>query len=282
VLVYHDASVFELDSAPIQKYDDVVVINTKIQPRRGRFSLVQCYLDAVNWLFHHHIDFDWLCNLSGQDYPIQPLSEIEEYLFTTSYDGFIEYFDALSTENSSLWQHQEGISRYFYQYRWLFDVSTDWLRTLSKPVKIIVNHGQTFLKIQTTYGIAVGVRANPSPFDSDLICYVGSDFKTLSKKCVQFIYETFKENGSLVEYYRKTCLPEESFVQTILVNSKKFNLLNDNKRFIKWGNQSQGHPQLLVTTDYLSLTKTDAHFARKFDCNKDSNILDLLDCKILS
>jgi len=32
---------------------------------------MQGYLDALDWLFSHQIDFDWLINITGQDYPTQ-------------------------------------------------------------------------------------------------------------------------------------------------------------------------------------------------------------------
>jgi hypothetical protein len=44
-------------------------------------------LNAVNWLFEKNSNFDWLINLTGQDYPTQTLSETEDFLAKTDCDG---------------------------------------------------------------------------------------------------------------------------------------------------------------------------------------------------
>lgn len=281
ILVSHDASNFTLESEPISHLSDVKIINSKVKPRRGRFSLIESYLESISWLIEEKIDFKWLCNITGQDYPIKPLCEIEQYLLNTNYDGFLESFQALSTESDNPWGYIEGSIRYRYHHYWITNVTAPWQRIMLKPLKSIVNSTQPLLRLQTTYGISAGVLAASSPFEHRFVCYGGSDFKTLSKKCIQFIFDTYRDNKEIVNYYRKTCMPEESFAQTILLNDSQFNLLNDNKRFIKWQIQDQGHPGILTKSDLEDLLSSDCHFARKFDIQRDHEILDLLDKSIL-
>ena len=97
VLISHDFTGCNLSPAPLRELSGVELIKTQIKGRRGQFSLVQTYLDAINWLFSRNVKFDWLCYLSSQDYPTQHLSKIEKFLTETSYDGFLEYFDAFSS-----------------------------------------------------------------------------------------------------------------------------------------------------------------------------------------
>ncbi len=85
-----------------------------------------------------------------------------------------------------------------------------------------------------------------------------------------------------MEYYQKTVVPEESFVQTILVNNKKLNLVNDDKRYIDYTNAIAGSPRTLTVQDYATITKGNFHFARKFDLKQDAEILDKLDSLIFT
>lgn len=89
------------------------------------------------------------------------------------------------------------------------------------------------------------------------------------------------KNPELVSYLKKTIAPDESFIQTILVNSGLFNLFNVHKRYFKFPSGA-GHPQIITKDKYSQITDGDFHFARKFDSEVDSQILDMLDDSILS
>jgi len=70
ILISHNFTSSYLDVAHLQNLSkEVVVISGK--GGRGNFSLMQGYLDAVDWLFSHNTKFDWLINITGQDYPTQ-------------------------------------------------------------------------------------------------------------------------------------------------------------------------------------------------------------------
>jgi hypothetical protein len=280
ILISHDLGGCDLSPAPLRNLSGVELIKTKSKVRRGRFSLAQVYLDAISWLFNHNVEFDWLCYLSGQDYPTQPLLKIEKFLAETSYDGFLEYFDALSQQGNP-WGIREGSDRYLYQYQWFTESLFPWQRFLFKVPRAVINNLQPLIRVNTSYGLSVGIRATSSPFNEHFRCYAGSEFKTLSKKCVQYLHQYLEENTDLINFYKKACIADESLVQSILVNSGKFNICNNNKRYIDWTGNRGGHPKILTIEDYPSLIEDDIHFARKFDIHLDSQILDMLDKRIL-
>lgn len=279
VLISHDTKGCYLDISRLCNLPQVEIING--EGGRGDFSIIQGYLDAIDWLFSHKIQFDWLFNISAQDYPTQPLSQIERFLTETKYDGFLHYFDALSNSKQNPWGSQQGCDRYLYQY-WRSNrnllISQ---RALIKLSKIIINSVQNSIRINSSYGLMIGFRSNSPPFNKNFACYAGSYFHTLSRKCVEYLYKYCKHDISITEYYKKSCIPDESFIQTILVNSHLFNFCNNNKRYVDWTKKGFGHPQILTTKDYPFLVQGDFHFARKFDIQKDSKILDLLDTNIL-
>ena len=57
----------------------------------GDFSHLDRYFAAVDWLDEHGVQFDWLQNLTGQDYPLQPMSDIERALAHSEVDGYLQY-----------------------------------------------------------------------------------------------------------------------------------------------------------------------------------------------
>ncbi|GAA6614598.1 beta-1,6-N-acetylglucosaminyltransferase [Scytonema sp. NUACC26] len=277
IIVSHDFSSSQLDEKQLNHLPEVYLVSGL--GGRGNFSIIEGYLNAIDWLFKNKIEFDWLTNLSGQDYPTQHLSEINNFLSNTYYEGFLEYFKVFSTE--SHWSLREGYTRYLYKYHkikfiaQLPDRVKDWLA----PIKII-NYVQPFLRINIAFGM-IGLKRKPI-FKENLVCYGGSFFCTLSKKCIEYLYNFSKSNRNIIDYYQEVNVPEESFLQTVLINSHLFKLCNDNKFYIDFTGTRNGRPRLLSTEDYASIVKSDTYFARKFDLDKDRQILDLLDNRILS
>lgn len=271
IIISHDFKNCDLDVKRLN-YQGIKVFNGR--GGRGNFSSVQSYLNAVEYLIDNHIKFDWLIYLSGQDYPIKPIYEIDKFLSQTDYDGFVEYFNVFSL--LSHWSIQEGQSRYLFKYQSLDILKRmpSWLKQLCVPIKVI-NYLQPFFRINLAYEM-LGIRRKPL-FNQDFICYGGSFFTTLSKKCIEYLHSFCKNHPEVIEYYQQVCVSDESFLQTILVNSRKFNLCNDNKLYFDFSKTKNGRPKILNISDYNAIIHSDAHFARKFDMDKDRIILDILD-----
>ncbi|MBW4440429.1 MAG: beta-1,6-N-acetylglucosaminyltransferase [Plectolyngbya sp. WJT66-NPBG17] len=271
VLVSHDFTNCELKRSTFADLSDVAIIASR--GGRGNFSIVQSYLDAIKWLLDSGSDFSWLLNLSGQDYPIQPLSQVEQSLFQSDYDGFVHHFEVFSKQ--SPWKRNEGYTRYHYRYRVLVNSLPEWQKELLKPAKIL-NYIQPFFRVNFSYGITLGLKISP-PFTQDFVCYGGSFLCTLSRNCVEYLQKFVESNPDIIDYYKGVAIPDECFIQTILVNSNLFKLSNDCKRYFDFSQTRNGHPRILSSNDFPALIESQAHFARKFDPMVDSNILDLID-----
>ncbi|MGF1677383.1 MAG: beta-1,6-N-acetylglucosaminyltransferase [Rivularia sp. (in: cyanobacteria)] len=275
IIISHDFSKCNLDEDGLEKRGVKVLKSNG--GKRGDFFVIQSYLNGIKWLIDHKIEYDWLIYLSGQDYPIKPISEIEYFLSKTDYDGFMECFNVFSPE--SHWSMREGKNRYLFKYKNI-DLLTKfphWLKQLLVPIKII-NYLQPFFRINLAYEM-FGVRRK-SFFNQEFICYGGSSFTTLSQKCVDYLYRFCEIHPEVVEYYQEVCNSDESFIQTILINSGKFNLCNHNKRYFDFSETKNGRPKILTIDDYHAILQSNAHFARKFDICKDEKILDILDKQI--
>lgn len=271
IILSHDPRNCNVDVSRLERIPGVRVQFATAD--RGDFSLVENYFSAVDWLLNNNIDFDWLIKLSAQDYPTQPISEIEYYLSKTQYDGFMEYFKVFSPE--SHWSMKEGSGRYLYRYKKIPLSLPKWLFSALKSTRI-VNHLQKLFRIDFEYGLRFGLRPKPI-FNSNFQCYGGLFFTILSKECINYLYSFYQNNPHIVDYYKETLIPEESLIQTILVNSKKFKFYNECKHYIDFSNSIHGHPKILTENDYDAMTQENYFFARKFDLNLDSNIFDILD-----
>lgn len=269
ILLSHDFSSCDLDLKRLARFSRIEVLKRYRSARRGDDSVLQIYFDAVNWLYEHHCDFDWLVCLSGQDYPIRPIAEIEEFLATTEYDGFMRHWEILSDD--SLLGKAAGRKRFFAQYITLPQWSKWWLRKMCYVEPFIPG-----LKVQWRFA-AIGLEARATPFNEQFKCYGGWYWNTLSRKCLDYLRNYLQEYPEVWQYYRQTLAPEESLPATVLVNSQQFNLCNDSLRYLKFPASLFGYARSLTVADYPELVRSQAHFARKLDLESDSEIFDLLD-----
>ena len=269
VLISHDFNCCQLDLSSLKQFSGIELIARNKSARRGDSSVLTIYLDAIDWLYKHHCNFDWLICLSGQDYPIQPIPQIEAFLASTEYDGFIDYWDVLSEK--SPWGKEAGRKRFFTQYISLPLWTKWWLRKISRIEPFI-----PYLQVQWRFAL-IGLKAKSVPFTDDFKCYGGWYWNTLSKKCIDFSRNYLEENPELLKFYQKTLAPEESLIATVLVNSDRFKLKNDCLRYFDFPSQLFGYAQSLTVDNYEELACSSSHFARKFESESDGKILDLLD-----
>ncbi|MCU0536893.1 MAG: core-2/I-branching enzyme [Hydrococcus sp. Prado102] len=278
IVIGHDFTSCSLDITPLQDLEDIHLLKIEFRAIRGDFSLLQPYLMAIDWLVETKFEFDWLVYLSGQDYLTQASSDFETFLATTDYDGFIRYWDVFSPQ--SPWRKEKALRRYYYQYYRLPDSMQVVLESISKIIKSLKLEKVVPMQFFLTYGSLIGFQSRSHPFNENFKCYGGSQWHTLSRRCFEYLREFIKNHPELVIYYKKTVVPDESFVQSILVNSQKFNLCNDNKQYFDNHQQPGGHARILTTEDYVTLINGNFYFARKFDLERNSQILDQLDAKI--
>jgi hypothetical protein len=183
--------------------------------------------------------------LSGQDYPIKSNQYIHEFFDKNSDKNFIDYF-ALNAKN--IWMHDEGqfnVERrtdLFFGYR---------SRGFFLPVKRKIPYGYV------GYGCIA--------------------WWSLTRECVEYIAGFIENNKKFMDFIRHTYLPEEIFFSTLLANSPlRHTLVNKTLRHINIPST-----ELLTLKDFQSLEASPDLFARKFDVNIDTVILDEIDQKLL-
>jgi hypothetical protein len=235
----------------------------------GDFTHIDRYLAAVRHLDAVGEHFDWICNLSGQDYPVTHLDTVERELASTSYDALVELFPVFAPE--SHWSRRTALTRYHYRYRSVgtpserFHARTRWLAA--------VNRVQPWVRFSPAYA-RLG-RRTAWPFDGDLTCYGGSFFTNLSRRALDTLVQFVDERPEVVAWARGVLAPEEMFVQTVLANSPGLRLQADNRRYYDFAGSVGNHPRVLDLSDVATVVAGDAWFARKF--TPDSPALDAID-----
>lgn len=241
--------------------------------RRGYLSLLEPYLRGVDWLRQRGLDFDWLVYLSGQDYPTLPLARSEAMLEHSACDGYLRSWPAFAADTP--WgRPKQGQRRYGFRYRDLPAAAMPLLRLLRG-----MNGVQSLFHVHLVYGPRLGLRRRV-PLAGAGVCYGGWQWTTLRRACAEYVADTPRREPRLFAAYAATICPDESLAQTVLVNSGRFRLVDDNLRFTDSGATRDGHPRLLEASDLPAMTSGAYHFARKFDLDLRPELLDRLDEKL--
>lgn len=99
-----------------------------------------------------------------------------------------------------------------------------------------------------------------------------------------FILGFLEYNPDFLDYFKTVTIPYESFFQTLLHNcGEDFiidNLVNNNLSFVKW-DVPYLYTRILGKKDLVDLQKSKCLFARKFDVEKQADLLGLIDKKLL-
>ena len=283
VLISHDAAGQPLDVMRLEAMPGVhVFVRTG---GYGGFSHIDRFFAAVDWLEEHGVEYDWLENITGQDFPLRPIAEIEHAIAELDADGYLLYAPIFpdrtppGADQGAAPEFEFCIPRdAFMRYRcrsWWFGRATPakqrWLRPL-----MALNFVQPWVRLSLAYS-TIGIRRRRTVFSDDFIGYGGWFFCTLSELCVRYVRDFARDNPEIVAFFRTVLGPEEAFLQTVLVNSGKFRFVPDSKRYIDMSQSRNNHSKKLGVADLDFMLASGAHWARKFDRAYDAEVLDILE-----
>ena len=281
VVIHHDISKSQLRVPAGAQFH---LIPNPVAVEWGDFSQIEMFLHSTEWMLNN-LRFDWLVVLSGQDYPLKPLEAFEARLASSGYDAYLEHFPALT---ATTWPEGTGKRRYYLRYFKVpriapYYLLPESLRSRITNLRYWLNDAQSFINIRVPpgkSGARLGVRRLTVPFNRDFICYGGADWFNLNLKSVQAVHKFAADHPGILDYYRATYVPSESFVPTVLANSPGLRLANDSCRYVAWVSESAANPRIIRTSDLDEVCASGQPFARKFDAQVDANVLDLLDARV--
>ena len=290
IVVHHDARSCPL---PADVPGDLELLGVRLLIAQeaiswGDMSIVEAVLRSLRWI-ENNLTYDWIVQLSGQDYPIRPLGELEGRIVGGDVDAYVRHAIVGSTESDPSTMDDELRRRYFYQYyqlprlqlgRFVPASAKAYLRKrkgavqrLSVPVSVKA--------LPRQQGVRLGRRSRHAPFPPAFPCYKGSMWVTLSRHATQRLLLTVDGRPKLVRYFRRTMIPDEAFIPTILANDPGVRLDADHLRFTSWQKGSL-HPDTLTMDHLESIQASGQYLARKFDLDASPEIFDALDARILA
>jgi Core-2/I-Branching enzyme len=246
-----DASFFPALESTLRR--DNVFLVPRVKVHWGRFGHVEATLRGIDLAFRQAPRLDYLALLTEADYPIKPPTAIERLLADRSGTCFIDHHRLPREE----WHRSDGglerIERrwFWWRGRW-YCLPT---RRFPFPPK----------------------RAMPL----DLVPYQGTSYWWLPRDALEYVRQFLAENPRYRRFFRRVLIPDESFFQTILPNSRfRERTVRDDLRYVDWGGGGN-HPAILTVADLPSLAASEALVARKFDEERDSAVLDRIDSELL-
>jgi Core-2/I-Branching enzyme len=266
LLIHHDDRQSRLDVAALAELGGVQLVRPPTAVAWGWASQLDMLLRCFAWALER-VPFDWLIVLSGQDYPIRPLAEIERDLLDSPYDGYVEGIEV----HPPLWTRgelDEFSRRYFYRHLSIRNPGAVLRRAIAaaRPALLVRD---------MPWGTVLGRRC-ATPFSPALPCRHGTDWLSLSRRSVEVVVNAAQSRPELMRHYRRTVVPTESFPHTVLHAEPALRLSSDTRRFTSWPSRS-AHPALLRIADLDRILSSGADFARKFDLTIDPAVMDELD-----
>lgn len=188
--------------------------------------------------------------ISGEDYPCA--LNCESFLHITNVNS--NYLDFFSLPYVN-WSNNGGLDRVNKYHL------NDKLDARNKEDLFLLHN---FVKGQIYSDVLLPRKDFTTEFELEL--FGGSNWWSLSRQLLQYVIEFTKKNKKIYHRFEYTFCSDEIYYQTILLNSPfAKEIINDNMRYIDWHPRNGGSiPCYLDDSDFISLTKKNYLFARKF------------------
>jgi hypothetical protein len=230
------------------------------------FGISQATWQGLKELKERGIPHDYVCLMSGQDYPIKPNDYISSFFRKHAGKSFI---------------HAEKFPQPYWIYEnGGYDRIENWYVVTAKNQygfpKRMFRHNRYLNKLFSgTFGLIMPKRKFPASFEP----YGGAQFWALHKDHVSYVLKTIDENPSFFRFFRHVRVPDEILFQTIMGNHKNAEneIISDTLHFLEWNRPGA----TLTLEDRDNLQKSHYLFARKFDDTVDNRITTWIDTTIL-
>jgi hypothetical protein len=223
----------------------------------GDNGLVRAVLSGIDEIFERNLDADYILNLSGQDYPIKSNRQIVEIL--TEYQGH-QLMEVFPLPQENRWGPMGGMFRVQNYYFWAMG------RRFQYPPSSM--HWLPHIKRKLPHGFRL---------------HGGSAWSCYTRDCIGYFYEFARTRigQELLRFFDHAFAAPEMFFQTVLMNSPLADtVLQKDMWEIKWEAESS-RPTIWTEEHLQTLKESDRLFARKFDPDVNTKIMDLLDEQVL-
>ena len=256
VLVRHDQRRSWLDPADVEAAG-AEPIDDGIDVEWAAWSHVEVILAGLRRAAP--LDPDWVLVLSGQDYPLRPMGEIEADLAASEGDAMLGAVREIES------RRPVGDDEFFLRVAYRHYRRPRRLPHLPRLLRPLV--------YVRDLPPLVGIRRLRQP---GLRLYSSADWLTLGRRGLSRVLAA-GEDRRLLRAFRRVAVPSESFFASVLLNDPRLRVERDHRRFLAFAGPGVPHPETLTAADLGTALASGADFARKFDVTVDARPFDLLD-----
>jgi hypothetical protein len=269
VFVHHDAGAGQLPLSLFEGLKNVSIAPDPIAAQWGTFSLVDLVVRSLRQIRNSGSGCDWVVLLSGQHYPARSLRDFEHMLANCGADAIMSFERVMPSD-----RHLND--RYGFHYRRFLNGPLPRVLRAKRLYDTVFNRAQPFFRVQTDdRGSFLGWRPRNSVIDLDLPVYIGSQWWALSRAAVDAVLDAV-DNSDFVERYAGTLIPDESFFQTVIVNSRHLKSVKGTLHYETFP-ANRASPRFLTLSDLPAIRASAQWFARKIDAANDDGLSDALD-----
>jgi hypothetical protein len=262
VFVHIDKRSYETMYEQIVKSPFVKVLQESVTCEWGDISQVDATILLLKEVIASKNNYDFVCLRSGQDLLVK--DGFKDYLMNNQDKVFLKYRQLSGEELGFMNIHWPKLTRRRY--------------TTAHPIRI---YRRILLSL---YKKGINLSPNSIKLPNDYLFYKGSQWFTIPFEVAEYIINFLNKNEWYFKFFENSLVPDESFFHTLIMNSPyKNNVVNNNLMYVKWGEtlSERNSPQYLKSSDIQIIEQSNQFFARKFDVNIDSTIIDYFTKKVL-
>lgn len=234
----------------IQKRDDIYFLSEceRIDVKWGTFSQVQATLNLLNKAISVK-KYDYYFLISGQDFPIRAVENLLNFLTNNENCNFLNLFPSLNN----------GLQRQNNYDKRNQIVFCEWLLKRTFLIRVIRR-----LWVAVTGGYNKTFKLFKRENNLNVKFYFGSSWWCLNSVFVCYLKKYLTETPQYIEFFKKTSCPDESFFQTLLMNSPFADTRRDYLHYIDWA-ERKSSPKNLSMDDLPLILESNKFMARKID-----------------
>lgn len=233
--------------------------NLRVDVQWAKISLVDAMLNLLQFAKENGpYDYYWFC--SGQDFPLQSPEKIVSYLAENSKHDFVRLFESMNNGLGHGCNFDKRMELFFPD--WI--LGKGFIRRVLKRLYIECTGGydHTFFW------------AKRRPL-TDIKFYFGSNWMCLTEKTIDWIFGYLNAHPEYHTFFAHSNCPDESFFQTLIMNSPFAESRMDYLHYIKWL-KGKNSPEILKMEDLPDMLDSGKLMARKFDEEMDSKVINIL------
>lgn len=249
IFVHYDKK-YEEDGRNIKLVDNLTLISSNLSYvcDWGNNGIVKATLQLIKEVKNTGIKYDYIWLLSGQDYPICSVREIEKRLA----DNYgMNYVDIIGPDDKSFNRHMKMYEVYYPK----------WLSKDKIVVKIIK---RLYLYFTGGRGNTFSFFKRNKPFEFNF--YFGSQWWTLTPAAAYEILDYSELHPEVLEYFDNCLVPDECFFQSLFMNGSFNSQRLPSLTYVYWEKNKRSPEILKIENIERVLHATEKYcFARKID-----------------